>query len=279
MIRLSQLFKKSTTIFALGCALAFPCLVHAELKTSLTSTMANPQEPGTVTFAPPTGWRFADPKGLPKYVHVMVVGESQHGLPPSINLGTERFSGTLKAYLKIVKALNDKQGFEWKDLGSIQTEAGEASLSQVDSKTPWGDLRMMHVILLKNGTIYILTAAALKEEFPQFYKDFFQSLRSLHINKDVFEMVESPSRRSELQKQVAFVTDGWKEINQSNSQPIAAGAQSGVIEDRFSDDNFQSKYWIPFTSFLEKDYSDMGAEWKRYTLIRVKDSLFEGKGN
>ncbi len=79
-----------------------------------------------------------------------------------MNLSTQLFPGTLKDYLKNVKNINEAQGYFWKDLGSITTEAGPASLSQVDTKTEYGDVRQMHVILLKNGRIYILTASALK---------------------------------------------------------------------------------------------------------------------
>jgi hypothetical protein len=135
-----------------------------------------------VQFIPPTGWRYSDTKSLPERVHVMVVGKGSREYPPSINLGTEPFKGTLKEYLKIVKALNDAQGAEWKDLGTILTDAGEASLSQLDSKSEWGDVRMMHVILIRDGMVYILTAASLKEEFPRYYQDFFRSMRSLSFN-------------------------------------------------------------------------------------------------
>jgi hypothetical protein len=137
---------------------------------------------GSVIFTPPLGWSFADPKQLPKSVKIMVVGKGEYDYPPSINLGTENFKGTLKDYLKIVKSLNDAQGSEWKDLGKIRTAAGNASLSQVDMMTEWGKVRMMHVILVKSNMAYILTAASRKEEFSKFYKDFFASMRSLRIN-------------------------------------------------------------------------------------------------
>ena len=141
-----------------------------------------------VQFVPPAGWRFAEKQEELKSVQLIVVGKGSHEFPPSINLSTEKYTGTLKDYLKIVKSLNEKQGSQWKDLGSIQTEAGPASLSQIDMKTSWGEVREMHVILSKNQMIYILTAAALKEEFPKFYKDFFQAMRSLKINKTVVEI-------------------------------------------------------------------------------------------
>ncbi len=138
--------------------------------------------PLSVQFTPPPGWATADASALPPRVKTMVVGKGKGNFPPSINLGMEKYQGTLKQYLKIIKAINDSQGSQWKDLGAIRTEAGDASLSQVDTKSEWGELRMMHVILLKDGIIYILTAAAKKEEFPEHYKAFFDSLRSLRFN-------------------------------------------------------------------------------------------------
>lgn len=156
----------------LATCLLFSQLVFAEAKQSPTVT---------VQFTPPTGWRYSDPKALPERVHVMVVGKGLREYPPSINLGTEPFQGSLKDYLKIVKALNDVQGAEWRDLGTILTDAGEASLSQLDSKSEWGDVRMMHVIFIREGMVYILTATSLKEEFPRYYQDFFRSMRSLRF--------------------------------------------------------------------------------------------------
>lgn len=145
------------------------------------TSAANSQPTIKVQFIPPSDWRYSDPKSLPERVHVMVVGKGLREYPPSLNLGTEPYTGTLKEYLKIVKAINDAQGAEWRDLGTILTGAGEASLSQVDTKSEWGDVRMMHVILIRDGMVYILTAASLKEEFPKYYQDFFRSMRSLHF--------------------------------------------------------------------------------------------------
>lgn len=158
------------------------------------------QEPGAVVFSPPKGWHMADPEELPPHVRVMVVGKGKREFPPSINLSTEEFEGTLKDYLKIVKEINNSQGSEWKDLGTIRTQAGEASLSQAVSVTEWGKVRMMHVILSKNGMIYILTAAAHFEEFPKFYKMFFDAMRSLRVNQDPDEMAHGKSQRVETNR-------------------------------------------------------------------------------
>jgi len=137
-----------------------------------------------ITFTPPEGWKLVDPKNLTPSVKAMVIGKGDHEFPPSINLATEPYALSLNDYLKKVKEVNQADGADWKSLGSIQTQAGEGNLSQVDLPTQWGDVRMMHVILLKNNVIYILTASALKSEFPKFYKSFFSSLQSLHFTQN-----------------------------------------------------------------------------------------------
>lgn len=174
---------KPLLIITITLTMAFTPFVHTspETPTPIESPSSNAN---SVLFTPPSGWKSADPKSLLPHVKAMVVGKGVHEYPPSINLGTESYPGTLKQYLKRIKEINTSQGAYWKDLGTIQTKAGKASLSQVDKKTEWGEVRMMHVILNKDGTMYILTAASLKDEFPKFYKDFFSSLSSLRFNQD-----------------------------------------------------------------------------------------------
>jgi hypothetical protein len=140
------------------------------------------KETGSITFTPPAGWRLAEKEKLPKSVQVMVVGQGAHEMPPSIYLTTEHFQGSLKDYLEIVKKINRSKGNEWKDLGTLKTGAGTGSLSQADMATEWGEVRMMHLILVHDQTVYNLTAAALKSEFPKFYKEFFNALKSFQIN-------------------------------------------------------------------------------------------------
>ncbi len=247
----------------------------AEEKSIQESFAATVQEPGAVMFTPPEGWFLADPKALPPNVKVMVVGKGSKDYPPSMNLSIEKFSGTLKQYLKIVKAINENKGDEWKDLGSIRTEAGDASLSQVDTKSKWGTERLMHVIFLKNGTVYILTAAALKEEFPKFYKDFFNSMRSLRINKDLFEMVKEESRRNAIQKEINDLKNGWAVYYQKFKQQPQESTTQTIAKAAFQSDNFQAQYWTPFKTMLKRDYADMNEAWQRQILDKVQEELTE----
>jgi hypothetical protein len=156
---------------------AYVCITSVMAQDADQSLPASASE--EIQFTPPSNWHLAEKDKLPGSVKVMVVGEGKHEFPPSINLGVESFEGSLKDYLKMIQGINAARHTEWKDLGTIHTEAGNASLSQVDMPTQWGDVRLMHVILMHDGAAYILTAAALKEEFPAYYKDFFKSMTSL----------------------------------------------------------------------------------------------------
>lgn len=176
---------KTLLKFFLNCLIALPCCLFADSVDQITDNyLQAAEQPGAVIFTPPEGWRLSDPSQLPKSVKAMVVGKGKHELPPSINLGMHSYEGSLQDYLKMVKNLNHNDRVEWKDLGTIRTQAGVASLSQLDMKSKWGDIREMQVILHKEGTVYILTAAAIKDEFPKFYNDFFTAMRSLRFNND-----------------------------------------------------------------------------------------------
>jgi len=144
-----------------------------------------------VSFSPPANWRMVDSSELSPSVKLMVVGAGSETFPPSINLTVEAYPGTLKEYLQCVAAINQSKGYDWKDLGIIRTAAGNASYSQVDRTSEWGDIRMMHVILQNDGMIYIMTAAALKNEFAVQYRSFFNAFKSLEIKPCASEEIGS----------------------------------------------------------------------------------------
>ncbi len=156
---------------------------HAFSESPEANAPQNNHKQTYLVLTAPEGWRSMEAKDLSPSVKMMVVGKGDYEFPPSINIGTEVYPGTLKAYLKRIKEINSSKGAEFKDLGTINIEAGVASLSQVDKKTEWGNVRMMHVIFKKDDTIYIATAAARREEFPTFYKSFFNALKSLKFEE------------------------------------------------------------------------------------------------
>ncbi len=237
------------------------------------------QEPGAVIFNPPDSWHLADPQALPPSVKIMVVGQSNTDFPPSINLGTEKHSGNLKEYLKTIKSINDAQGSDWKDLGTIRTQAGTASLSQVDAKTEWGEIRMMHVIILKEDTAYILTAAALKDEFSKYYKDFFKSMRSLRFNKNVYESITNPSLKAKLLSENKSLKSSWEKLveeEQKNHQNTPIGQ---LAQNVFNSEEFQVKFWSPYKDLISRDFQNLGPSWKKQILSQVQSELMSTINN
>lgn len=228
-----------------------------------------------VLFIPPKGWSAADSAVLPSTVQFLVFGKGAHPFPPSMNLTTEPFGGSLKQYLGIVKNMNAAQGYEWKDLGTIETESGPASLSQVDTKSEWGEVRMMHVIFIKDNRIFNLTSAALKEEFSKFYKDFFTAVGTLRINKDILDMVKQPQKKTELKTAYNKVLNQWKDLLMQKKKEQPTVEIDSMKDQLFESKQFQTQVWTSFKDNLNKKYSDMGPEWQDFVLQKIENDLFD----
>ncbi|MBA3720976.1 MAG: hypothetical protein H0W88_01075 [Parachlamydiaceae bacterium] len=228
-----------------------------------------------VIFTPPPSWNVADSSSLPPSVKIMVVGKGDKTFPPSLNLSTEPYKGSLKQYLRIVKSMNDSQGYVWKDLGSITTEAGPANLSQVDTKNQWGDVRLMHVILIKNGKVYILTASALKDEFPKFYQEFFKSMRSLRVNKNIFETVSDPKKKAILQTAYQDLLTKWNTALVQKKQEQPTLTIDKIKSETFKSEQFQKSGWTPFVETINQKFGEMSSDWKTFVIQKVQNDLFE----
>lgn len=231
---------------------------------ALTSSLSAEE---TLTFTPPAGWGLAPRETLTPAIKVMVVGKGQKEYPPSINLATENWSGTLKDYLKVVKDLNDAHSTDFKDLGKVKTEAGEAILTQEDITTKWGDVRQMHLFYLHDGVVYILTSASLKEEFPKYYKEFFSSMTSLRINKGVFDMIADQKRREMLSMASDNLVKAFREMMTSQKMP------SNQV---FTSAEFQKNFWEPFKNMVMKEYGDMGDNWQNMLLGQMQTTMING---
>ena len=135
-------------------------------------------------FTPPSGWLQVPSKELPKDIKILVKAPNLNTLPPSLNLTTEEFSDSISDYLVHVKELHKSKGYsDWKDLGTVKTEAGQAHLTLFEVPTEWGKAKLMQVFLKKDNLMFVLTATSLEKDFPKFYQDFFKSIRSLNILK------------------------------------------------------------------------------------------------
>lgn len=230
-------------------------------------------EPCASWFSPPEGWLVADPSKLPKTVRLMVIGKGRKEFPPSINLATEKYTGTLSEYLKIVKEINSSQGAEWKSLGTVDTESGTAHLSQLDVTNEWGKVRMIHILLLKDDVMHIMTGASLKEEFPKYRTTFLQAMRSIHVNQAPFDMVLDETRRQDLEIACEKVKNEWSATLENVPGKVGEKPKTSAVNALFAGEQFQKQSWQPFEQTIADNYSDMNQYWQKYLLTMVKEQL------
>lgn len=196
-------------------------------------------------FSPPKGWDAASPEIAATHVKVGFIGPNKKGFSPSVNLATEDVGDiTLEGYIKAVKAIYERNPQNrWRQLGKIRTQAGDSSLTEIDSKTEWGDIRLMQMIFLKDKVAYIVTAAALKEEFGGYTRDFQRAFQSFTITDDLFGQIPGTERQEAL-----------KQAFEGVRKALAAAS----IEDK----DFQKEHWTPFEKKVAAEYTDMGQLWQ-----------------
>ncbi len=181
-------------------------------------------------FVPPKGWEIVNPQKLTGRVQVQFLGKSSKGFYPSLNLAFEEVNLTMPEYLKAVKKIHEAdRNNTWRDLGKIPTKAGVAHLTQIDSATASGTVRILQVLFLKDHTVYILTGSALKEEFAAYYKEFEKAFKSLTVTGDLVSTVPQAERQEKLKASLATTTI----------------------------DNLRT-----LEKLLHKEFADMGAHWQ-----------------
>ena len=92
----------------------------------------------------------------------------------------------------------------------MNTPAGSARLTEIDSHSEWGPIRLLQLITIRDGTAYILTGAALKEEFSQFSQEFKKAFHSLNIASDLLEAIPQAERRASIKKILEGENKDWK---------------------------------------------------------------------
>lgn len=255
-------------LFTLPASLAGAVKTHSADEACVVEMFSKLRaQPHYAVLIPPEGWTIADPQFLPKSVSLMVVGKGKKEFPPSINLAREAYTGSLEEYLKLVKEINKAQGNTYKSLGSIEIGEGKAALGQVDTTNEWGKIRMLHLFFLKDKMMHIVTAAAAKEEFSQFRPLFLQSIRTLHINGNVFDMVTDEARKKKLGELCEEFKKGWMEYLESTPQEIAAGEK--IHQEPLS----QQPLWLSFQMKIDKEFADMGKYWKEALLNALQQEV------
>ncbi len=155
----------------------------ASASSSCAQSVTYEQEEVVCSFIPPHGWEYVKGHEMPQDVRVVVRGKGKGALPPSMNLAIEKVSCTQEEYVQVAKKLHqaDPQA-SWSDLGTLQTSCGKANLWQIDIKTQWGEVRVLQAMRVSHGQAFVLSAAALKSEFPTFSKELLAALRTLSLN-------------------------------------------------------------------------------------------------
>ncbi len=201
-------------------------------------------------FLPPQEWEIADPTTLSSRVKIAFFKPKSHGFFPSINLSVEKTSVSLSDYLKAVKAIHEQdRNNHWRALGKVHTAAGLAQLTEIDTLSEWGPVRMLQLILLKEGHAYVLTAAALKKEFSKFYKEIQTAFRSLTLTTDLLSCIPLLEKKEGLkQKQAGLL---------------------GVAKE----EDFQEKYWPSFQQEVVTQFAEMGAYWQVLLLKQTQEQI------
>lgn len=218
-------------------------------------------------FIPPEGWEIADPKTLAPQVKIAFLKASKKGLCPSINLAIEETPATLSEYLKAVKTIHEQnRNNQWRTLGKVHTPAGLAQLTEIDSTSEFGPIRILQLILIQEGHAYILTAAALKTEMPDYYKDFQRAFRSLTLTSDLCSSIPQLERRESLKEKQRLLL---QEAEQALSL-VQAQAEGEAL---FADSSFQTKHWLPFQTTILENFADMGPFWQILFLKTTQEKL------
>jgi hypothetical protein len=151
-------------------------------------------------FTPPTGWEIAQLKNPSPHVKIGFIGIGSTPFRPSINLASESVDVSLKEYVQAVKKIQmEDPTVQWRDLGKLSMKGGLGRLIEMTNSSPFGQIKILQAFLLKGDTVYILTAALLKEELAQFQTDLLKSFQSMTLIDDLSSLIDDPQDRNAFQ--------------------------------------------------------------------------------
>jgi hypothetical protein len=217
-----------------------------------TNSLENKEE-NIALFYPPSNWEYAPSDS--EYVLAAFVSPAVKSFRASINIAKENTDLPLEEYVSIVlQNHRNSLSSTCVDLGYFPLKSGKAKILQIASKTKFGDIKMIQLIISldKEKTIYIMTGAATKEDFPSFFSLFVESFRSFSIEKNLFSPIQNPHQRKTL-------------INELVS----------LIENSSSKEDIHNKEWKNFEKNILQNYKYLGNYWQLLILKKATSELIK----
>ncbi|HAB99618.1 MAG TPA: hypothetical protein DCE71_07345 [Parachlamydiales bacterium] len=203
-------------------------------------------------FDPPQNWNCAVPKNMSPHVKVGFISPESSEFRPSINLALETVDLSLKEYLRAVKKIHLSQpNTSWRDLGRFQLAAGEGRLTEISSRSAWGDIKMLQAIFIQNQTAYILTAAVLKKDYAKQQKTLLKALQSLTLAPDLFTILPQ---------------DEQKEAFQTLFHSLSSSEEKS--------EEWKKDKWSALQFLVEKAGPQMGAHWQFLALQEGHQQIY-----
>jgi hypothetical protein len=202
-------------------------------------------------FLPPEGWDCVQSPKLSEHVQIGFLGKGSSEFRPSLNLATEETTLSLKDYVKAVKEIHEQElQMNWRDLGEFTFRAGKGRLGEITGSSPFGELKMLQGIFLSQGTAYILTAAAHKDDFTKDRSSLVSAIRSLALATDLFSVIDDHAKKSQLQKRF-------------DSYPGLASEEE------------RQKEWDLLQKTVLKNYASLGSYWHFLVLKEGHKQIFD----
>jgi hypothetical protein len=227
-------------------------------------------------FNPPQEWKVIE--HVDSLVKITFVGKPKKNCNPLINLATEKVSISLKEYVSIVqKNCEADPNREWRDLGHFSTLAGQGRLIEIIRKTTGGDLSQLQLILVKNGSAYVITTSCAKEEFLGLSHLFYTTLKSFTVTSDLIQVIK---KKEEKEKLTHLYTQALKDFPKEIPLPptkIGNRWKNALLTTArthlFLDKKFQKEAWLPLEKTILHNYAEMGNYWKILLLKDIKNKL------
>jgi len=187
-------------------------------------------------FIPPDNWKLADPKKLSPMVEVCFLGKGKTSFYPSVNIATEEIDISAKEYMSIVvKMHKNDPNIEFRALGKIKTKAATADLFELTTKTNFGLVKMLQMVVIKDKKVFVLTGSMHIDEFKTLSKSILRTFQSFQIVDNLTDCVSDQAKKQNLVK---------------------------AIENLKESKSIKDKNWKRFEKMVLKDFKELGEFWQ-----------------